>query len=434
MAVPTAFNSTQLQWVTSLAGLLLAGLTLYGLNTRVAAELGADALSEARAVSAAFWLACAVSVALYLHRRRTDARRAWHRYAVERFWHMSVTGIAIVWLFGFRLSEESMFDFLAIALVVVPLAGLGTINPPDLGKPGLLWHWAPAVLPLGVILFLLIHPLGQAWPLVLFAPILMAVALIGRASAQARLDEAYRALEQEQRSKARFLASASHDLDQPLQSARLFFDQARNGDPAARAKLGWTLDMLQAMVRQVTHHLQLDDGAIRATRQPVPLAPLIAQVLDLNEPAAAMAGVELRALPIAGAVMGDPILIERNLNNFVTNALRHGKARRILVGARPRGANIRLYVVDDGRGVAPADIPRLFDDYFQGSDHGDEVRGGYGLGLASVRRMAKLMHGRAGLDPAWRGGAAFFLELERAPSLPSRNEADGGTGAKLPDL
>ena len=57
-------------------------------------------------------------------------------------------------------------------------------------------------------------------------------------------------------------------------------------------------------------------------------------------------------------------------------------------------------------------MPRLFEDYVQGSDHGDEVRGGFGLGLASVRRMAMLIGGSAGCDPRWTHGAAFYVELE----------------------
>jgi signal transduction histidine kinase len=54
----------------------------------------------------------------------------------------------------------------------------------------------------------------------------------------------------------------------------------------------------------------------------------------------------------------------------------------------------------------------------QGSDHGDEVRGGFGLGLASARRMAQLMGGAVGLDRKWRRGSAFWLELN-----PSAGEA-----------
>jgi signal transduction histidine kinase len=75
---------------------------------------------------------------------------------------------------------------------------------------------------------------------------------------------------------------------------------------------------------------------------------------------------------------------------------------------------VRLWVIDDGVGVAEADAGRLFDDYVQGSDHGDEIRGGFGLGLASARRMAGLMQGAVGLERRWRGGSAFWLELRAA--------------------
>ena len=112
-------------------------------------------------------------------------------------------------------------------------------------------------------------------------------------------------------------------------------------------------------------------------------------------------------------VRADTDLVERALSNLADNAIRHAKASRVLIGARVRVGRVRLWVIDDGVGVAEADRRHLFDDYVQGSDHGDEVRGGFGLGLASVRRIAGLMGGDTGLDPGWRKGAAFFLELPR---------------------
>jgi signal transduction histidine kinase len=62
-------------------------------------------------------------------------------------------------------------------------------------------------------------------------------------------------------------------------------------------------------------------------------------------------------------------------------------------------------------GIPAADAATLFDDYVQGSNHGDEIRGGFGLGLASVRRMAELMDGRAGHAPRWRSGSAFWIDV-----------------------
>jgi signal transduction histidine kinase len=134
----------------------------------------------------------------------------------------------------------------------------------------------------------------------------------------------------------------------------------------------------------------------------------------MNEPAARLAGVEILALPTRLKATADPALIERILANLVGNAIRHAKARRILVGARRVAGRVRLWVVDDGVGISDADAPRLFEDFVQGSNHGDEIRGGFGLGLASARRMAALMDGGVGLDRRWLAGSAFWLELPAA--------------------
>jgi signal transduction histidine kinase len=94
--------------------------------------------------------------------------------------------------------------------------------------------------------------------------------------------------------------------------------------------------------------------------------------------------------------------------------VRHSAGRRVLVGARRRQDRVRLWVIDDGHGIPVADRATLFDEFVQGSDHGDHVRGGFGLGLASARRMARLMGGDAGFDPKWERGSAFWLELPAA--------------------
>jgi signal transduction histidine kinase len=67
--------------------------------------------------------------------------------------------------------------------------------------------------------------------------------------------------------------------------------------------------------------------------------------------------------------------------------------------------------IDNGAGIKPHDRPHVFDDYFQSSNTRDHVRGGFGLGLSSVKRIAKLLRGDAGLDDRWRSGAAFYLTV-----------------------
>ncbi len=220
----------------------------------------------------------------------------------------------------------------------------------------------------------------------------------------------------ERDTKTRFLASASHDLGQPLQAARMFFDQAMRTHPGPQRDkavrgVHWAFDATEQMLGQMMAHLQLEAGAMEASIEAFVIGPLIAEVADMNEPAAALAGVSLHAMPCSRVVRADPALVRRALGNLVGNAIHHAKARRILIAARGSGNQIRLWVIDDGVGVRAADRTTLFEDYVQGSNHGDEIRGGFGLGLATTLRLARLMGGNAGLEPKWTSGAAFWLEL-----------------------
>jgi signal transduction histidine kinase len=161
-------------------------------------------------------------------------------------------------------------------------------------------------------------------------------------------------------------------------------------------------------------HLRLEAGQVPVRIERLTLGPVISTLAEMHEPPARLAKVEIIAVPTLLAVAGDRALLDRALGNLVVNALRHSHARRLLIGARRSADRVRIWVIDDGVGVPEIDLPRLFDDHFQGSNHGDEVRGGFGLGLASTRRLAALMQGSAGLDRRWTGGSAFWLELPAA--------------------
>lgn len=240
-------------------------------------------------------------------------------------------------------------------------------------------------------------------------------------AAQSRaISEAARIQAEMQRdAKGRFLASASHDLGQPLQSARLFFDQVVRGtDPALRASAVMhteaAFSSIERRLRQMIEHLRLESADTAAALIALTVGPCIARTAALAEAMAAQKGVAIHALPSSLQVWADAELLERALLNLVDNGLRHARGTRLLIGARRHGSVVRIWVIDDGAGIAAGDVASLFEDYFQGSNHGDEVRGGFGLGLASVQRTMALMNGKAGLDPNWTRGAAFFLELQDA--------------------
>ena len=237
-----------------------------------------------------------------------------------------------------------------------------------------------------------------------------------RVEAALRLTLAATAAERD--AKNRFIASASHDLQQPLHAAGLFFETAvGTGDAGARtqaiAGARRAFASTQALIGQMLDYLRLEAGAVTARAETVALGPLLESVTLDYDTAARQAGMRLRQVSSRLAVTADANLLSRALGNMVANAVRHARGRRVLIGARRNGGMAVIWVIDDGGGVAAGDLDRVFEDFAQGSETGG-TRGGFGLVLASARRSLDLMGGTAGLDRRWRGGSAFYLRLPLA--------------------
>ena len=115
------------------------------------------------------------------------------------------------------------------------------------------------------------------------------------------------------------------------------------------------------------------------------------------------------------------------LRNLVANALRYTHAGGVVVGARRRGPEVRVDVVDTGVGIAAADRERVFDDFVQvdGTPRHHAGGRGMGLGLAIVRRLADLLGHRLELASAIGRGSRFSIAMHRAPApaLPARPAA-----------
>ena len=240
---------------------------------------------------------------------------------------------------------------------------------------------------------------------------------------------------QERDAKTRFISSASHDLGQPLQAAGLFFDQAmRAPDEAHKLQAAdgvrRALAAADQLLSHMLNHLRLEADAVEPYPSRVALGPFLAQLAAQYAAAAAEAGVTVRCARTRGVVLVDPVLLGRAVGNLLANAIQHSGGTRVLLGVRRRGeGRLRIWVVDDGAGVGRSDARHIFDDYYRGMASKGVIRSGFGLGLSSVRRIAALMDGEAGLDPAWLGGAAFYLETPavRPRDLAPATAAPGAT-------
>jgi signal transduction histidine kinase len=234
--------------------------------------------------------------------------------------------------------------------------------------------------------------------------------------AKAELQVALESVAEERDAKTRFIAAASHDLGQPLQAASLFFDQTlRAPDPAQRDRAADGVRKAFAsadqLISHMLNHLRLEADAVDPHLTRVGLGPAMSRIAEQFGPAASAAGIVIRPIPAQAQIRLDRVLFERALGNLVGNAIAHSGATRIVMGARRHGGHIRIWVIDNGCGIARVDAGRIFEDYYRGSDSKAAVKSGFGLGLSSVRRIANLMNGNAGLDGRWLNGAAFFLEF-----------------------
>jgi signal transduction histidine kinase/ActR/RegA family two-component response regulator len=251
-----------------------------------------------------------------------------------------------------------------------------------------------------------------------------------------RLEQVQAAREQAEQAsvaKSRFFAAASHDLRQPLHSLGLFA-AALEGHVFSRdardivARIGDSIGALEALFNELLDLSKLDAGAVTVRPRNFALQDLFDRLsLEFHGEAVAR-HLRMRFVPTALAVRTDPVLLERVLTNLVSNALRYTREGGVVVGARRRGLEVWLEVVDTGVGIPPDKQEQVFDEFYQIGNPGRDRRRGLGLGLAIVRRLVTLMGLRLALHSVPGKGTRFRIALLRAPAAdpPIAPEHDPG--------
>jgi two-component system OmpR family sensor kinase len=218
-----------------------------------------------------------------------------------------------------------------------------------------------------------------------------------------RIEAQIEELKQADALRRELVANVSHDLRTPLASLRGYLETVLLKDaslpPATRREYleiaGRHAQHLERLIAVLFELSKLESGAVVPTLEPFPLGELLQDVALRFRLRAQQAGVTLLAdvPPDAPLALGDLALVERVLENLLDNALRHtAEGGRISLALHIAAGHLRVSVSDTGTGVAPEDLPRVFDRYFRGGERGERHRGG--LGLAIVRRIVEL-HGES---------------------------------------
>ncbi|MEU9443621.1 HAMP domain-containing sensor histidine kinase [Streptomyces sp. NPDC048304] len=216
------------------------------------------------------------------------------------------------------------------------------------------------------------------------------------------------------------VSDIAHELRSPLTNIRGWLEVVRDGvvepDPALLDSLHEEALVLQRIIDDLQDLAAADAGTLRLHREPLRAGDLLDQVAAAHRIAAGAAGVALRAEADAGAWLdADPVRMRQALGNLVSNALRHTPADgTVALAARRAGADVVLTVTDTGTGIAPEDLPHVFDRFWRAEKSRSRRTGGSGLGLPIVRHLVAAHGGTAEAASESGSGAVFTLRLPAA--------------------
>ncbi|MBF0332578.1 MAG: PAS domain-containing protein, partial [Alphaproteobacteria bacterium] len=241
--------------------------------------------------------------------------------------------------------------------------------------------------------------------------------------------------------KSKFLAAASHDLRQPVQSLLLLASALRTAldrHPAQRLvdHVTTSVQSLRQLLESLLDISRLDAGIVEADIRPVEIGELLDRLRDEYAPRAAAAGLRLRVVRRGGMVASDPVLLQRVLRNLIENAIRYTRKGGIVVGCRRRGDRLRIDVVDSGIGVPPEEHGRIFREFVQIDNPARDRNLGLGLGLSIVKRLAEVLGARIFVESTPGVGSRFSVEVPRCasevePARPTVTEGRGLAGRVL---
>ena len=279
---------------------------------------------------------------------------------------------------------------------------------------------------------------GLVTTLLGFALVVVALLLIrreleGHAAAEEALEKANASLRDADRKKDEFLASLAHELRTPLAAMRSALDLLAAVEASADGKIPERRALARAVLgRQLEHLTRLVDDLLDLSRvassrvvlrkAAVTLAEVVEAALETTRPAieARRHALAVRLPEEEVLVEADPVRLAQIVANLLTNAAKFAPpGGRIEVSAAADDAEAVVRVTDDGIGLAPEDLERVFGLFEQGADRPEEVDG-LGVGLALSRRLAQLHGGSlVASSPGPGRGSTFTLRLPRA-SAPAR--------------
>jgi len=221
--------------------------------------------------------------------------------------------------------------------------------------------------------------------------------------------------------KSRFLAAASHDLRQPLQTLSLLHGVLARQTTDAESlsligKLNETLAAMASMLDTLLDINQLEAGAVLPEIDNVPVQSVLNHLKAEFSYLAKAKGVSLRCVASSLSVRSDPLLLGQMLRNLISNALKYTKSGKVLFGCRRRGSKVLIEVWDTGIGIPSSQLEAIFEEYHQIGNPARERGLGLGLGLSIVHRIGELLGHYTTVRSQAGKGSVFTIDVPLASS------------------
>lgn len=220
-----------------------------------------------------------------------------------------------------------------------------------------------------------------------------------------------------------FVANVSHELKTPVGAlallAEALFEAADDPDASRRfaERIQHESQRLSRLVTELLELSRLQGGEPLPAPLPVAVDRIVHEVVDRSRTAAAAKGIELVLTGTKGlTVYGHEGQLVTAVANLVENAIAYSpEETTVTITAHRSGTTVEIGVVDQGIGIAPEDIDRIFERFYRADQARSRVTGGTGLGLAIVKHIAVNHGGRVSVESKVGEGSTFTLRLPARP-------------------
>jgi len=225
--------------------------------------------------------------------------------------------------------------------------------------------------------------------------------------------------ERAEQQRTEMVSDVAHELRTPLTNIRSWLEAMEDGlaspasDPALTGALLREALQLQAIIDDLQDLAVADAAGLRLAPELLTVDEVLAQVITAHGGQAEAGGISLTADASDHLeVIADPVRLRQALGNLVSNAIRYTPpAGSVSLVGRRDGDEVVISVLDDGAGIAPEDLPHVFDRFWRADRSRSRETGGSGLGLAIVRQIAEAHAGSVTVTSSVGHGSCFSLRL-----------------------